>query len=631
MAYITPPATAADFNLTSAEYIPPPAAAVDFDLATFGEQPIVYPPVPGVIASVGVSWDNGARRDSALVAAFRQAPERTIARAVAIRQAGARPEPRIALRHQEAEHRDQSRATPWGAGQNRDATLQAAHIQAPPRDIDRHGIAWQETGRRLATGLTSSFLVQTPWKDRTAHERWRSSAVHAPTWKREENIPGPLALVQQGIANINLDRQLRPYQPGHISLGYRWENNPAQPKDATLGAPHGDAARKDLRHSMPWGPAGSRDTTLRFEYPDYDGPVVVPGQTFFVPSLRIYIVTNYAQIVRVSDGRDVPASAISLSISSDSYSWDLSATLAGKDARALVEGTDGEPVEVDVTINGEAWRVLIDGWRLTEAWRNNGGTIRGRSRAAYLAAPYAAPRDYVEGSQLLAQQLAAQELPPGWTLQWGIADWIVPAGAWRYQGLAPIDAISRIAQAGGGYVQADRSQDKVIVKPRYPHAPWTWEPLTPDLAIPRDIIVQRGSDKKPGQGVNAVFVHGGDPGGIFAKVVRTGSAGDVLTTSVVDSLITATEPATARGITAIAETGRQATETHELPLAEQYGGLIEPGALVAIGEEVEGEFQSQWRGLVRGVSVRAGATRSSNGGVALSVRQSIEIERHFEE
>jgi len=634
MPYLNPPGAVADFDLKEGgRYLNPPGAVADFDLADYGLPEIIYPPVPGVVASYGTRWNRPGIKELRLASLFGAPTPREITPRIAANSASARPDPTINARHNDAPRRDQSRASPWGAAQARERGLTAPSNQAPPKDLDSHAIGWQDAGRQLAADMRSSFLVATPWKDRQAVEQWRSSAVHAPTWTREGNIPGPLAIPLQGLANITLDRRLRPYSPGHIVLGYQWQANPVQPKDSTFIAPHSDADNKDIKHTMPWGPGGARDTTLDFEYPDYSGPVTDPDQpeTFFIPTLRIYIVTNSASIVRVSDSRDVPASAVSMSISADTYSWDMSATLSGRDALALVEGTDGEPVEVDVTINGEAWRVLIDGWRLSEAWRSNGGTVRGRSRAAYLAAPYAQPRDYVEGSSQLAQQLADQELPPGWTLQWDIDDWTVPAGAWKYQGLSPIDAISRIAAAGGGYVQADRSLDKVIVRPLYAAAPWALGAETPDFAIPRDIIVQRSSDKRPGQGVNAVFVHGGDPGGILAKVVRTGSAGDVLTTTVVDSLITATEPARARGIAAIARTSRQSSESHELPLSEAYGGLIETGSLVAIGGEVDGEFSGDWRGIVRGVSVRAAATRARNGGVALSVRQSIEIERHFEE
>jgi hypothetical protein len=100
------------------------------------------------------------------------------------------------------------------------------------------------------------------------------------------------------------------------------------------------------------------------------------------------------------------------------------------------------------------------------------------------------------------------------------ADWSVPAGAWAYQRLAPIDAIARIAAAGGAYVQTDRETKDLYVEQRYPGAPWTWAQASPDFEIPRDVLVQRSSQKKPGTGKNAVYVHGGAVGGVYKRVLR---------------------------------------------------------------------------------------------------------------
>lgn len=144
-------------------------------------------------------------------------------------------------------------------------------------------------------------------------------------------------------------------------------------------------------------------------------------------------------------------------------------------------------------------------------------------------------------------------------------------------------------------------------------------------------MVQRDSTKKPGQGVNGVFVHGGNSGGILVEVVRQGTAGDKLAPTIVDDLITDTQPARQRGIAAISASGRQSAESYALPLDPQLGGLIEVGAILAAGREVVNLFTEDFRGVVRSVNVTAAASRATNGGVSLNVRQNIEIERHFDE
>jgi len=121
---------------------------------------------------------------------------------------------------------------------------------------------------------------------------------------------------------------------------------------------------------------------------------------------------------------------------------------------------------------------------------------------------------------------------------------------------------------------------------------------TPHYQVPRDVLLQRSSQKKPGQGKNAVYLHGGANGGVFARVLRNGTAGDQLLPTVVDPLITDVLPARHRGIAALAATMRQSTEQHEMPLSASLGGLILPGSLVGVGEEGGAGFEQDWIGLV---------------------------------
>lgn len=351
--------------------------------------------------------------------------------------------------------------------------------------------------------------------------------------------------------------------------------------------------------------------------------------TFIIPTRRIYTVSNSAYIVRKADGRDIAASSVSLSINTDNYAWDMNAQVTGQQALDLVEGSDGQPVEVDLYINGTTWTLLIDQWALKEAARQRVGTISGRSRSAYLAGPYASARDYQEPYDRNAQQLAQQELPSGWAMGWEAQDWLVPGGAWNYKDMTPIQAIDRLAKAAGAYIAPDTNKDIITIKPRYPTAPWTWDEATPDIDIPRAIMMQRSSAKKPGSGINAVFVQGGAVGGKLAKIVRYGTAGDILGQTIVEELITDYDPATALGIAAISDSQRTATESYELPLSQDYGGLILPGTMIGSGTDNGSGFVRDWVGIARGVKVSAQAARAGSRGVSLNVTQNIDIQRNF--
>lgn len=404
-----------------------------------------------------------------------------------------------------------------------------------------------------------------------------------------------------------------------------WPDYPGtSPNDPGEGSGDTTKARKWCR----WG----ANTTLNFEAP-------LPGHAnlnFYQAGAcpvegRIYVVQNSAQIIRVSDSLNIPATSVTMSIDADSWAWTMSANVAGRNALALVEGTNSQPVEVDVTINGKTWRVLVDGWQLKQAWESGTGSITGRSLSAYLAAPYSETRDYTETETRTAQQLAQQELPFGWELDWQIDDWIVPGGAWSYQGLSPIQAVSNIAAAAGAYVQTHPYKQIIQVMARYPQAPWSINTADGVVEVPQEVLLQRSSSKSPGKSSNKVFVHGKEPGGVLAAVRRSGTAGDRLAPTVVDALITDATVARARGLCELAKTGRKSEEGYELPLSDTITGLILPGSVVSAGSDSSNEFEEEWRGYATALSVKATASRANNGGTKLVVRQSVTIERHFED
>ncbi|MDR0770179.1 MAG: hypothetical protein LBE75_03145, partial [Burkholderiales bacterium] len=247
--------------------------------------------------------------------------------------------------------------------------------------------------------------------------------------------------------------------------------------------------------------------------------------------------------------------------------------------------------------------------------------IEGRSRAAYLAAPYAPPRSFTPSVAFTARQLAEQELTragliTGFDLQWGLPDWLVPAGAWGYQALTPVSVIQQIAGAVGGYVNAHHYTRSLLVKSRYPHLPWEWDAATPDHVIPIEAVKAMSLNWNEKPDYNAVYVSG-ERIGVTARVLRTGSAGDIPAQMATDPLITHVDAARERGRSILGDTGRQASVTITLPMYAMLG-LVTPGELLETGKT-----SKRWRGLVRSTSVSAEFSDS------LIVRQTIGVERHY--
>ena len=331
-----------------------------------------------------------------------------------------------------------------------------------------------------------------------------------------------------------------------------------------------------------------------------------PSAHHVIPTRRVYLVTNKAEFYRVSDGRQIPATDISVVGDYDSWAWQFSASVP---RIADAEAVDGD--EVAIIINGHESRHLVDGWSDNLSWGQQSATITGRSLSAELSSSLALTRSYTEPNQRLLSQLAQQELPTGWVLDWQASDWLIPAGVWTYSNLAPIDAIAQLAEAAGAFILPDMATRKLTVLSKYPVAPWSLTAADVNISIPGAIMVTRGRQPSRGQNADGVWISSA-AGQLQALIRRQGTAGANLLADVSNQLITDVAGARALGISLLAEGMSRSTDTIELPISSDTG-LIIPGRIVETPDGI---------GYAR--SNRQSARMNDR---TLVVRQTVEVER----
>ncbi|MGU5752280.1 hypothetical protein ACV1EG_05390 [Aeromonas caviae] len=331
------------------------------------------------------------------------------------------------------------------------------------------------------------------------------------------------------------------------------------------------------------------------------------GQAHIViPTRRVYLVSNAAQIVRVRDGLDIPATSLSIELDTDSWAWQFTAQIP---RIAAAEMTDEE--EVSIFVNGQQWDCVCDGWQSSQSFARESATLTGRSRTAYLSPTHVLPQAVSEIGAATMAQLAEALLPFGWTLDWQAPDWLVPGGFFSLDSQTPIEAIKYLAEAAGGFVLPHQRDRHLVIKPRYPTVPWQLDGALADVAIPRAIITTLGSDFQPGQPANGIYVSGGHQG-INARVLRQGTAGERQASAITHPLVCDVVAARAQGVVGLAKTMPKRTQTIQLPLSADTG-LILPGALLAV---------DGWKGYNRGVRVSAELQNK-----AMTVRQQLSVER----
>lgn len=339
-----------------------------------------------------------------------------------------------------------------------------------------------------------------------------------------------------------------------------------------------------------------------------------PTPHYVIPLLPVYMQVHHLTAHLLPGMDPVPLTDLTLAADDDGYGWSLTAS-GPEHLLDQLAPVAGLPAQVQVVINGMAFVFAITSTARSRSFERKRVAVQGVSVTALLGAPYMPQQSWLSTAPATAQQLAVQALEfTGVGLDWQIADWLVPAGAWSYQG-TPLQAVLRVAESVGAVVRSHPTAAQLIVAPRYPVLPWHWADATPDVQMPAAVIATDELRPEPRADYNAIYVTGGSVGGVQGHVVRTLSARDKLAPAVQDDLITHADAARLRGQWTLAASGNKLLHTISMPVLTggTRPGIVRPGQLLEVLDT-----DGTWRGLVRGVNVSATLPR---------VRQQLTVER----
>lgn len=508
---------------------------------------------------------------------------------------------------------------PWGTSAALHTPTRAAFV--PTAATDKSNTARWPEGIRLDRGEAAPWGLATR-RDDAAAAPWGGPMVRV---QPEDRVPWGLATAMDDIAHAPWGGPMVQIQPEALAA---WLLS-AKVDEAAHAPWGGPMAQVQPEALSPWGKAVALDVLRWIPWTQYSRQlatgwgVVIPDpstpditETIFVPVRRVYIVINEASLRRVDGSIPLPTINMSLSLDVDSWAWSFSAALPGSALPNLEPATSGAPVEVEAMINGVAYRALVESIGRERTFGRNDIRVQGRGKTALLDAPFAPSQNFFNTGdrtawQLMDDVLTVNSVPMGWVVDWLLEDWLVPAGVFSQQG-SHINALNAIAAAAGGYIQPHASLDMIHVLPRYAAAPWDWASVTPDFDLPSDVTTREGIEWVERARYNRVFVSG-QQAGVLGQVTRGGTAGDLLAPMVTDALITTAAAARQRGLSLLANTGRQANVTLRLPVLP-LTGVITPGKFVQYTDASV---------------VRRGIVRSTNIEVGLpDIWQTIGVETH---
>lgn len=485
---------------------------------------------------------------------------------------------------------------PWQGASALGTRSRTTRWQTASRRQDVKQSVWQE-------GAHTAAVSASVWQERSRHAR----PLHGSRWMDGLRVAGDLR-APHGTGRVTYTSTEVPWEQGsRPKPGRSVINRPQPPVEPPCYEPDdGDAVA--LLFKDAWSPA----PYLVFPCCKNDGPPPL----VVVPVRKVYIVINDVYLKRVSGNLMLPCLSLELSIDVDSWTWSFSASLPASSLDDVMP-SGSEPLELEAKINAGTYRLLAENIARERQFGQNGVRVSGRGKSALLASPYAAVQTFSNSTDRTAQQLMADVLTDngvsiGWDVDWGLTDWLVPAGVFSHTG-SYMDALANIATAAGGYIQPHPTAQQLLVRPRYAAAPWDWDSLSADIALPADVAVRESIEWRNKPQYNRVFVSGQSQG-VLGQITRTGTAGDLLAPMVTDPLITHADAARQRGLGILADTGRQAMVSLSLPVLSETG-IITPGKLI---EYDDGGVTRV--GLSRGVNV---SVRSP------VVRQTVLLETHL--
>jgi hypothetical protein len=400
--------------------------------------------------------------------------------------------------------------------------------------------------------------------------------------------------------------------PRHVRVDAPWSMQ--APRLTQLTALWRQAAARGALIALPWG-AGVRRRRLT----DIVWPIEPIGNPITVPYRPAYIMLPSVSAVVLPDRTELPILGATVRTDVGSWAWQFSASIPLAALAAVRPEGRAEPVDIEITMNGYVWTFSVTKGDDQRRFGANTARISGASRSLVLAGDYSPRRTFIEDASLTAAQIADQALSgSGWSLVWDAVDWLIPGGTYSAQDATIIDEIATVANAIGARIETSRTALEVAVKPGFATMPWAFDAATPYAIIPASILPSLSGASAGGRNADGIYVLSPSYAA-FVKV--TGSAGAEQLPVVIDRLLTVSDASVERGRQELAKSSRIRTEQIQMPLFPGGGapGLIPLDALL----EVEEAGVDAWRGRVVAIEV------TGQRGEALSVRQTLTLERHF--
>lgn len=378
----------------------------------------------------------------------------------------------------------------------------------------------------------------------------------------------------------------------------------------------------DQTDTAKWGRGSWHDRSNHLPWEDGSGGIIGDLEPPVEPIKAPYLIMNTIEFYAVVGDEQIAVEPcdLGLKLDLDSYAWELTGTLKGITAKNYIIPDVNGPKVLAITINGWSWVFAVKSYKRNSKLVGESYSFTAVSRSQFLTGEWSDKVSYSVDAEVNAWQLAESLIATlGFTLdrtnvtEWvRTPDWTLQAGSVSWANVTPLEIITQLATAAGATVQPHRTDDTIIIAPRYRLSPWEWA-TAQDSAfshlIPEAMIVDgtETGDFTHTTELERVLVSGTTHGAV-TEVIKRNTAGSVSAADISDVLNQDNIVNAERGRNVLCDSGAVEQLSIQLPLLPpgQAPGLLEPGQLVKILRE----NGTHTRGMVLSNSIKPDSVSS---------------------
>ena len=404
MAYVLPVGDALVFDFVGRAYTPPEQAD-QLEMFFLVGLDIDYPVPPSLRVQSRTSWQQSVVNQQATQTLWKEGQVRDGTSHIRYAQAESLPASGNTMGWDTVSTKDDATSTAWGTPTPEETKTNNPWTNTRPTDPQPTNIPWDKSARPKQTH-TDLLWGQPPAKDQIYGGPWFRVDTTSPPWQLNDHRQPPLW--SDPPDKLAFQFEASHYRPDKVpQLWFRFEGHipphAIQPKDAAPKVPWQQAAKRDVSPSVLWGEGRTerikdRQRNLRYGAKVKPLPLKPPKPD----DKECYLLMNTVNAVRLPDNEPLELLDITIDLDIDSFTWQLSASVANKAVLALIEPDASGTKDIKVTINGWDWVFMVTRYDTERSFNNEQYRISGESRTRLLAAPMLphAPKQKPTTSQL---------------------------------------------------------------------------------------------------------------------------------------------------------------------------------------------------------------------------------------